>query len=91
MRSDPGSSMRCMLTSVCDMVRRTEAVDFVFQISETFPRMSLDSQAKVLKVIFVFNRLTDYLSEYRKEGGAIRSGDIISIPRQVCYLTVLIP
>lgn len=50
MRSDPGSSMRCMLTSVCDMVRRIEAVDFVFQILETFPRMSLDSQAEVLKL-----------------------------------------
>lgn len=45
-----------MLTSVCDMVRRTEAVDFVFQISETFPSMSLDSQAKDLK-LFSINKL----------------------------------
>lgn len=58
-----------MLTSVCDMVRRIEVVDFVFQILETFPRMSLDSQAEVFKLFFVFNRLTDYLSEYKKEGG----------------------
>lgn len=50
-----------MLTSVCDMVRRTEAVDFVFQISETFLGMDLDSQANVFKLFFVFNGLTDYL------------------------------
>ena len=50
--------MRCMLTSVCDMVRRTEVVDFVFRISETFPGMSLD-QAKVLNLFSYSNGLTD--------------------------------
>lgn len=63
-----------MLTSVRDMVRRREAVEFVFQISETFPGIGLDSRAKVRS----YFRIQQIISKYRKEGGRLCEAEILS-------------